>query len=220
MPASVVTTPKGVTRRMQKFPVSATTRPPCGSTARPEGNLNRALVPRLSENPCTRPVAAPPASTDVAKLVRSTTLMRCALYSKMKSLGESGGEAASIRDSARATGELRSAAVPIPPADPTAVPLEPPPTREPREAFATQKALTLLLLKSAINRVPVTASYARPRGEARVVAPLATAPSLHPREPLPAALLTPPRGLKNRMRLFTVSLTKYPLLARATPLGP
>ena len=195
LPAMVVTTPAGVTRRMQKFPVSATTSPPCGSTARPEGKRNSALVPRLLANPGRLPVPPPPTSTDVASVPRSTTRTRWALYSRIKSCG---GAAAPPppppppRSSARATGVVRSAAVPMPSASPAATPLGPPPTKEVREAFPAHRALTLLLLRSAMSRAPAASSYARPRGVKRVVAPPATAPSRAPCDPLPATVLTPP----------------------------
>lgn len=117
--------------------------------------------------------------------------------------------------------------MPIPSTAPAATPLAPPPTMEPRVPVATPRARTLLFVRSAMKSDPVAASYARPRGEESVVAPLATAPSRAPSEPFPAAVLTVPRKVTKRTRLLTVSLIKKPppvklgpAAARATPRGP
>ena len=75
LPASVLTTPPGVTLRMRWLLVSATTMLPLGSRATPEGLLKDAPVPVPSANPCQFP------ASDVTTPRGVTTRMRLLLVS-------------------------------------------------------------------------------------------------------------------------------------------
>ena len=70
LPASELTTPPGVTKRMRRLLVSATSKLPIESKARPPGELNEAPVPVPSPNPC------PPLPASVLTTPSGVTLRR------------------------------------------------------------------------------------------------------------------------------------------------
>jgi hypothetical protein len=85
LPASVVTTPPGVTLRMRLLPQSATITLPLLSTATPQGVMNEAPVPVPSANandpfPASV-VTTPPGVTLRMRLLRESATMTLPLLS-------------------------------------------------------------------------------------------------------------------------------------------
>jgi hypothetical protein len=107
LPASVVTTPPGVTARTRWLAASATTALPLASTATPAGLLNCALVPApLAKAPQAKPLQPAEPASEVTT-PEGLTLRR-------RWLKESATSTAPLGSTATPRGELKEAAAPAP----------------------------------------------------------------------------------------------------------
>jgi hypothetical protein len=92
LPASVVTTPPGVSLRMRWLFLSATMTLPLLSTATPEGSMNKAPAPAPSENPYDPPpasvVTTPPGVTLRMRWLLESATMTLPLLSTATPVGK------------------------------------------------------------------------------------------------------------------------------------
>ena len=171
LPANVLTTPLGVTFRMQLFSASATSTLPPASTAMPIGKLNIAFVPV----PSAKSGSPFPASVDT--IPPGVTLrMRWPPVSPTKTLP--------LESTATPRGRQNEAAVPAPSANAPGPP--------PASVLTTPPGVTFLmrLLNMSATKILPPESTATPAGLSNEAA--APVPSARPIDPLPASVLTTP----------------------------
>ena len=204
LPASVVTTPRGVTRRMRWLPVSATTITLLeGITATPLGFLKLAAAP----TPSAKAALPLPASvvTTPSEIVTSRILWLNSSATTIKLLEGI---------TATPVGLLKLAAAPMPSAK-APLPL-------PASVVTTPRGVTMrirLLVMSATTNTPLEGITATPAGWWKLAD--APVPSAKAKLPLPASVVTTPEERStSRTRFVDVSVTTTtPEGITATPAG-
>ena len=203
LPASVVTTPSGVTSLTRWAPSSATTITLLdGITATPLMPLKLAAVPRPSAN-VERPLPA------------SVVTMPRGVMSRMRLLPRSLTTITPL-DCITATpcGPAKLAAVPAPSAK-ALVPL-PASVVTMRSNEMVETSRMRLLFVSATTTVPLDWITATPQGLEKVA--IAAGPSAEPPLPVPAYVVTTPRGVTSRILALSRSATTIlPLDAKTAP---
>ena len=195
VPANVVTTPPGETRRTRALAPSLTQSSPAGPTARPRGPARRAAVAGPSSP--EKPASPVPATVAIFPLVTSILRTRCPPLSATNT--------SPAAPTARATGSFSEAAVAGPPSP--AEPGMPFPASVVMTSVARSILRTRWFIESATRRRPA-ASTARARGRASS-APDAGPPSPpKPAWPVPAIVsMTPVPAFTRRIRSFSESAT-------------
>ena len=200
LPASVVTTPRGVTSRMRKLPYSATTITPVeGITATPDGHLKVAAVPVPSAKP---PIQFPDWSTPLLELPASVVTTPRGVTSRTRQLDWSATTITPLEGiTATPKGQKKLAAVPDPSAN-APLPL-------PAIVVTTPMGVTSRmrwLPESATTITPLEGIMATPPADRKLAA--VPVPSANALSPLPASVVT--------MLLFAAGTTAAPATTSAS----